>query len=85
MAKLTRICQDIHTMGVWPDDFLQSIIIPIKQKSTVTSGEDRRTISLLTHASKVMVRILTKRAQAKTEEIAMLRDYQFGFRKGYEN
>src|SRR6218665_2191734 len=29
MTELTRICQDIYTTGVWPEDFLQSIIIPI--------------------------------------------------------
>src|SRR6218665_1542115 len=32
MTELTRICQDIYTTGVWPEDFLQSIIIPIKKK-----------------------------------------------------
>src|SRR6218665_2472376 len=71
MTELTRICQDIYTMGVWPEDFLQSIIIPIKKKPNATACEDHRTISLLTHASKVMIRILTKRVglQAKTEAI----------------
>src|SRR6218665_3571266 len=80
MTELTRICQDIYTTGVWPEDFLQSIIIPIKKKPNATAFEDHRTISLLTHASKVMIRILTKRIQAKAE--ANEGDDQFGFRKG---
>ena len=67
---------------MWPEDFLQSIIIPIKKKPNPTSCEDHRTISLLTHASKVMIRILAKRIQAKTEAIGGLGDDQFGFRKG---
>ena len=84
MTELTRICQDIYTTGVWPEDFLQSIIIPIKKKPNDTACEDHRTINLLTHASKVMIRILTKRVglQAKTEAIGGLGDDQFGFRKG---
>src|SRR6218665_3309543 len=82
MTELTRICQDIYTTGVWPEDFLQSIIIPIKKKPNATACEDHRTISLLTHASKVMIIILTKRIQAKTEATGGLGDDQFGFRKG---
>src|SRR6218665_3169629 len=82
MTELTRICQDIYTTGVWPEDFLQSIIIPIKKKPNATACEDHRTISLITHASKVMIRILTKRILAKTEAIGGLGDDQFGFRKG---
>ena len=81
MTELTRICQDIYTTGVWPEDFLQSIIIPIKKKPNATACLDHRTISLLTHASKVMIRILTKRV-AMTEVIKGIGDDQFGFRKG---
>ena len=36
-SELTRICQDIYTTGVWPEDFLQSIIIPIKKKPNATA------------------------------------------------
>ena len=82
MKELIRICQDIYTTGEWPEDFLQSIIIPIKKKPNATACEDHRTISLLTHASKVMIRILAKRVQAKTEAVEGLGDDQFGFRKG---
>ena len=81
MKELIGICQDIYTSGVWPEDFLQSIIIPIKKKPNATACEDHRIISLLTHASKIMIRILAKRLQAKTEAIGGLGDDQFGFRK----
>jgi Reverse transcriptase (RNA-dependent DNA polymerase) len=82
MKEMIQICQDIYTTGIWPEDFLQAIIIPIKKKSGTTSCEEHRTISLLTHASKIMVRILAKRVQAKTDSIGGLGDDQFGFRKG---
>ena len=82
MKELIKICQDIYTTGIWPEDFLQAIIIPIKKKPNTTSCEEHRTISLLTHASKIMVRILAKRIQGKVEPIGGLGDDQFGFRKG---
>src|SRR6218665_3574050 len=82
MTELTRLCQDIYTTGEWPENFLQSVIITIKKKLNATACEDHLTISLLTHASKVMIRILTKRVQTKTEAIGGLGDDQFGFRKG---
>src|SRR6218665_3017640 len=46
MTALTRICQDIDTTGVWPEDFLQSIVIPIKKKPNATACEDHRTRAL---------------------------------------
>ena len=42
---------------------------------------DFRTISLICHASKIMLRVLTKRIEAKAKHL-LVRN-QFGFRKGY--
>src|ERR1043165_833317 len=80
--ELVRICQDIYRTGVWPEDFLQTIVIPIKKKHNAVTCEDHRTISLLTHASKIMIKIITKRLQSRAEADKCLGDDQFGFRKG---
>ena len=40
MKELIRICQDIYITGEWPEDFLQSIIIPIKKKPNATACKD---------------------------------------------
>lgn len=61
--------RSIYTPGVWPQDFLQSIIIRMKNKPRATACEDHRTTSLLTHASKITIRMLTKRVQAKKEAV----------------
>jgi len=33
-GELIRLCQDIYNTGKWPEDFLQTIMIPIKKKTT---------------------------------------------------
>lgn len=81
-GELIRLCQDIYNTGKWPEDFLQTIMIPIKKKNNATTCKDYRTISLLPHAAKVMLKILTKRIQAKVEAEKGLGEDQFGFRKG---
>jgi len=49
--KFVELCQLIYRDGVWPKDFLQSVMIPIEKKSVVRC-EDFRIISLISHASK---------------------------------
>ena len=82
MNELVRLCQEIYDTGIWPEDFLQSIMIPMKKKQNATKCEDYRTISLLTHASKILLKIIAKRVQAKAEADKCLGEDQFGFRKG---
>jgi len=48
--------------GKWPDDFLQTILISIKKKANASRCIEYRTISLLTHASKVLLRVLNDKA-----------------------
>ena len=84
MNEMIQICQEIYRTGMWPDDFLQTILIPLKKKANAVRCEEYRTISLLTHASKVLLRVLTRRLQAKAEADGCLGDDQFGFRKGRE-
>ena len=82
MKELVQLCKDIYNTGVWPEDFLQTIMVPIKKKPNATTCEDHRTISLLTHASKIVLRVLTKRMQSRAETNDCLGEDQYGFRKG---
>ena len=50
--ELFEICNEIYICGEWPEDFLESIIIPIKKKSGAQECVDFWTISLVSHASK---------------------------------
>jgi len=46
MNELVRLCQEIYDTRRRPEDFLQSIIIPMKKKQNAPKCEDYRTISL---------------------------------------
>jgi len=78
--ELFEICNEIYIRGEWPEDFLESIIIPIEKKSGVQECVDFQTISLISHASKIVLKILTRRLESKAESY-LGRD-QYGFMRG---
>src|SRR6218665_366448 len=81
--ELIELCQDIYRTGNWPEDFLQTIMIQIKRKTNAMLCEEYRSIScLLTHVSKILLKVIAKRLQAKAEADKCLGEDQFGFRKG---
>ena len=53
--ELIELCQDIYRSGNWPEDFLQTIMIPLRKPNAATC-EEYRTISLLTLASKILLK-----------------------------
>ena len=55
-------------------------MIPLPKKTNAVECEDHRTISLIPHASKIMLKILAKRIESKSREF--IGKNQFGFRKG---
>ena len=77
---LTVICQRIWTTKEWPNKWTQSIMIPLPKKGNLKKCQNYRTISLISHASKVMLRIIMNRLKTKAEEI--LSEEQAGFRPG---
>ena len=80
LKMLTELCVDIYETGIWPEDFTKSVMIPIPKKAKAVDCADYRTISLISHASKILLKILTKRLEGKTE--MLISKTQFGFRKG---
>ncbi len=81
LQEVYDICQDMYEVGKWPDDFTRAAMIPLPKKNNAVKCSDFRTISLICHASKIMLRVLTKRIEAKTKQL--LGRNQFGFRKGF--
>jgi len=75
-----EICNQIHERGEWPKEFLESIIIPIDKRCGAHDCVDVRTISLVSHASNTVLKVLTRRLESKAE-LFLERD-QYGFRKG---
>lgn len=80
VKELTLLCQKMYTQGTWPEDFLTTAMIPLEKKPKATKCSDFRTISLISHAAKIMLRILNRRLRAKMEEVVS--EEQFGFRQG---
>ncbi|KAL1446687.1 hypothetical protein WDU94_006588 [Cyamophila willieti] len=73
------ICQ-IYEEGNILEDFAKCKICVIPKKTGTTKCNEHRTLSLLSHASKILTNILINRIEDKIE--VTLSDDQFGFRKG---
>lgn len=41
----------MYNTGMWPSDFLRSVLITLEKKMNATRCEDNRTIALIAHAS----------------------------------
>ncbi|CAF1524939.1 unnamed protein product, partial [Didymodactylos carnosus] len=65
--ELIRIYQDMYEKGEWPRDFTKALIVTMEQKPNATECADHRTLSLIPHASKIMLKVLAKRFEAKTQ------------------
>ena len=60
---LHSICQQIWKTQQWPQDWKRSVFIPITKKGKAKECSNYRTIILISHASKVMLKILQARLQ----------------------
>ena len=67
-------------MEQWPPDCKRSIFIPIPKKGNVKECSNYHTIALISHSSKVMLKILQARRQQYMN--CELPDVQAAFRKG---
>jgi len=77
---LHSICQKIWKTQQWPQNWKRSIFIPILKKGNAKEHSKYHTIALISHASKVMLKILQARLQQYMNQ--ELPDVQAGFRKG---
>ena len=60
---LHSICQKIWKTQQWPQNWKRSVFIPIPKKGNATECSNYRTIAFISHASKVMLKILQARLQ----------------------
>ena len=77
---LHSVCQQIWKTQPWPQDRKRSIFIPIPKKGNDKECSNYHTIALISHASKVMLKIFQARLQQYMN--CELPDVQDGFRKG---
>ena len=77
---LHSICQQIWKTQQWPQNWSKSVFIPISKKGKTKECSHYHTIALISHTSKVMLKILQARLQQYVNQ--ELPDVQAGFRKG---
>ena len=77
---LHSICQQIWNTQQQPHDWKRSVFIPISKKGNAKECSNYYTIALISHTSKVKLKILQARIQQYVNR--ELADVQAGFRKG---
>ena len=77
---LQSLCQQIWKSQQWVQDWKRSVFISIPKKDNAIECSNYCTIALISHASKVMLKILQARLQKYVSR--ELPDVQAGFRKG---
>ena len=82
MKVLHSMCQQIWKSQQWPQDWKRSVFIPIPKKGNAKECSNYCTIALISHTSRVMLKILQPRLQQYVN--CELPDVQAGFRKGRE-
>ena len=80
---LHSICQKIWKTQQWPQDWKMLVFIPIPKKGNAKECSNYCTIALISHASKVMLKILQARLQQYVN--CEIPDVQTDFRKGKGN
>ena len=77
---LHSICQQIWKAQPWPQDWKRSVFIPIPKKDNAKECSNYHTMACISHAIKVMLKVLQARLQQYMN--CELPDVQAGFRKG---
>ena len=80
MKVLHSICQQIWKTQQWPQGWKKSLFIPIPKKGNAKESSNYCTIVPISHASKIMLKILQARLQQHMNQ--EFPDVQAGFRKG---
>lgn len=77
---LHKICNGIWSTGQWPDDWVESVFIPLHKKGSKEKCENYRLIALMSHASKILLKIMNERL--KPFLLWQIPPQQAGFMKG---
>ena len=80
ITALTTICNKIWQTGEWPTPWTISLVITLSKKGNLQQCQNYRTISLISHPSKVMPKIILNRLKPQAEKI--IAEEQAGFRAG---
>ena len=80
ITDLTIICEKIWHTGEWQTPWTQSLVITVPKKGNLQQCQNYRAISLISHPSKVMLKVILNRFKPQAEKI--IAEEQAGFRAG---
>ncbi|WP_419626769.1 RNA-directed DNA polymerase, partial [Thiolapillus sp.] len=80
ITALTTICSKIWQTGEWPTPWTQSLVITLPKKGNLQQCQNYRSISLISHPSKVLLKIILNRLKPQAEKT--IAEEQAGFRAG---
>ena len=80
ITALMTICNKIWQTGKWPTPRTQSLVIILPKKGNLQQCQNYRTISLFSHPSKVMLKVILNRLKPQAEKL--IAEEQAGFRAG---
>ena len=69
ITTLTTICNKIWQTGEWPTPWTQSLVITVPKKGNLQQCQNYRTISLISHPCKVMLKLILNRLPPQAEKI----------------
>ena len=69
ITAVTTMCNKIWQTGKWPTPWTQSLVITLLKKGNLQQCQNYRTISLISHPSKVMLKIIPNRLKPQAEKI----------------
>ena len=74
-----KLCTKIWKEEKWPSEWTKAVFVPIPKKGDLQQCTNYRTIALISHASKILLKIIMKRLQRKLDE--EINQTQAGFRQ----
>ena len=80
LNRITELCNKIFNTGYIPKELRHSLFITIPKKKNAQKCEEHRTISLMSHVTKILLSIIIERNKEKID--AQISDSQSGFRPG---
>ena len=81
ITALKTICNNIWQRGEWPTPWTQSLVITLHKKGNLQQCQNYRMISLISHPSKVMLKIIVNSLKPQAERI--ISDEQADFSAGW--
>ena len=80
ISALTTTCNKIWQTGELPTPWTQTLVITLPKKGNLQQCQNYRTISLISHQSKVMLKVIPNRLKPQAEKI--IAEEQADFRAG---